>query len=101
MNILGAGEIIGGRYTIVKLLGGGGMKRVYLAEDLRLARRRCALAELIDVFSDQAARQQAIRAFEREAEMLVALDNDHIPRIHDCFSERIEHYLVMDYVAGE
>ncbi|HTT77359.1 MAG TPA: protein kinase [Candidatus Binataceae bacterium] len=101
MKVLGIGEIIGGRYAILKLLGGGGMKRVYLAEDLRLARRRCALAELIDVFSDQAARQQAIRAFEREAEMLARLENDHIPRVYDCFNEGSEHYLVMDYVEGE
>jgi len=101
MKVLGSGEIVGGRYTVVKLLGGGGMKRVYLAEDLRLARRRCALAELIDIFSDQDARKQAIRAFEREAEMLAALDSEHIPRVHDCFSEQSQHYLVMDYVAGE
>jgi serine/threonine protein kinase len=101
MKVLGSGEIVGGRYVVVRLLGGGGMKRVYLAEDLRLAHRGCALAELIDIFSDQDARQQAIRAFEREAEMLAGLDNEHIPRVHDCFSEKSQHYLVMEYVSGE
>src|SRR5215470_3995398 len=65
--------IVGGRYRIVKPLGGGGMKLVYLAEDLRLAARRCALAEVVDNFTNPDAQRQAITAFEREADMLARL----------------------------
>ena len=49
--MLNANEIVGGRYKVVKPLGGGGMKLVYLAEDLRLASRQCALAEMVDSFT--------------------------------------------------
>jgi serine/threonine protein kinase len=92
--------IVGGRYRVVKPLGGGGMKLVYLAEDLRLAARRCALAEVVDNFTDPNAQRQAITAFEREADMLARLSNEHIPRVFDRFSEQNHHYLVMEYIDG-
>ncbi|MBV8359782.1 MAG: protein kinase [Deltaproteobacteria bacterium] len=92
--------IIGGRYRVVKALGGGGMKLVYLAEDLRLAARKCALAEMVDSFTSAEAQQQAISAFQREADMLAQLSNEHIPRVFDRFSEGNHHFLVMEYIDG-
>src|ERR1700740_2608078 len=90
----------GGRYRVVKPLGGGGMKLVYLAEDLRLAARRCALAEVVDNFTNPDAQRQAGEGFQREADMLARLNNEHIPRVFDRFSEQNHHYLVMEYVDG-
>ena len=98
--MLNANEIVGGRYKVVKPLGGGGMKLVYLAEDLRLASRRCALAEMVDSFTSPDMQQQAVAAFQREADMLAQLSNDHIPRVFDRFSEQNHHYLVMEYIEG-
>src|ERR1700751_4268885 len=92
--------IVGGRYRVVKALGGGGMKLVYLAEDLRLAARKCALAEMVDTFTSAAAQKQAISAFQREADMLAQLSNEHIPRVFDRFSEGNHHFLVMEYIDG-
>ncbi len=92
--------IVGGRYRVVKALGGGGMKLVYLAEDLRLAARRCALAEMVDSFTSAEAQKQAITAFQREADMLAQLSNEHIPRVFDRFSEGNHHFLVMEYIEG-
>jgi len=76
------------------------MKQVYLAEDIRLANRQCALAEMLDAFADPDMQRKAAMAFHREAEMLAALDNPHIPRVYDNFSEQNRHYLVMEYVEG-
>src|SRR5271170_2358700 len=92
--------IVGGRYRVSKALGGGGMKLVYLAEDLRLASRRCALAEMVDSFTSPEMQQQAVAAFQREADMLAQLNNEHIPHIFDRFSEANRHYLVMEYIEG-
>src|SRR5580700_4950135 len=92
--------IVGGRYRVTKPLGGGGMKLVYLAEDMRLASRPCALAEMVDSFTDPTMQQQAVTAFQREADMLAQLSNEHIPRVFDRFSEQNHHYLVMEYVDG-
>src|SRR6202162_106739 len=93
-------SIIGGRYRVTKPLGGGGMKLVYLAEDLRLAARPCALAEMVDSFTSPDTQKQAVAAFQREADMLAQLSNEHIPRVFDRFSEQNRHYLVMEYIDG-
>jgi serine/threonine-protein kinase len=92
--------VIGGRYRVVRVLGGGGMKMVYLAEDLRLGSRHCAFAEMVDGFTSPEAQQQAVAAFQREADMLAQLSNEHIPHVFDRFSEANHHYLVMEYVDG-
>jgi serine/threonine protein kinase len=98
--MLNPGAVIGERYRVLRELGGGGMKLVYLVEDTHL-NRKAALAEMIDSFtrlSDQAA---AIAAFEREADLLAELESEYIPRIYDRFSENTRHYLVMEYVPGQ
>src|SRR5579883_616689 len=93
--------VIGNRYRVSRLLGGGGMKLVYLAEDLRLAARPCALAEMVDAISSPEVQKQAVAGFQREADMLAELNHEHIPRIYDRFSEQNRHYLVMEYIAGQ
>jgi len=98
--MIAANTIVGGRYRVVKPLGGGGMKMVYLAEDLRLAARPSALAEMVDSFTSPEMQKQAIAAFQREADMLAQLSNEHIPRVFDRFSEQNRHYLVMEFIDG-
>jgi len=97
----GGTEILGSRYRILKPLGGGGMKSVYLAEDLKLNNRLCAVAAMIDNFADPGEQRAAIAAFQREADMLAAVRNEHIPQIYDKFSEQQSHYLVMEFIEGE
>src|ERR1022692_2705889 len=98
--MIAANSIIGGRYRVIKPVGGGGMKMVYLAEDMRLASRSCALAEMVDSFTDPAMQKQAVAAFQREADMLAQLSNEHIPRVFDRFSDQNHHYLVMEFIDG-
>jgi serine/threonine protein kinase len=93
-------QLIAGRYRVVKKLGGGGQKTVYLAEDLRLNQRQCALAGMIDSFADIEEQRRAIAGFQREADMLASLRDEHIPQIYDKFSEGQNHYLVMEFVEG-
>lgn len=99
--MIAANTIVGGRYRAIRPLGGGGMKMVYLAEDLRLASRPCALAEMVDTFTSPEKQQDAVAAFQREADMLATLSNEHIPRVFDRFSEENRHYLVMEYIEGQ
>jgi serine/threonine protein kinase len=92
------GHLLDGRYRIHKVLGAGGMGRVYLANDTRLANRPVAVKEM--VIGDGVQERKAIEDFNREASVLARLSHPSIPQVIDYFTEQGRHYLVMEYVAG-
>jgi len=97
---LAPGTVLQNRYSIERLIGGGGMGMVYLARDQRLANRPCAIKEMVDHFIDQQQRIEANEYFAREADTLAQLKHQAIPAITDRFDDQNRHYLVMEYVEG-
>jgi serine/threonine protein kinase len=97
---LPSGTLLQNRYLIQKLIGGGGMGVVYLAQDQRLANRSCAIKEMVDHFIDPQQRREANEYFAREADTLAQLRHPAIPAISDRFDHANRHYLVMEYVEG-
>jgi serine/threonine protein kinase len=95
---LPVGHMLDGRYRIHKVLGQGGMGRVYLANDTRLANRPVAAKEMI--LGDGIQEKKAIEDFNREASVLAKLSHPSIPQVIDYFGESGRHYLVMEFVAG-
>ncbi len=95
---LNVGHMLDGRYRIHKVLGVGGMGRVYMANDTRLANRPVACKEMI--VGDGIAEKKAIEDFAREARVLALLSHPGIPSLIDYFVESGRHYLVMEFVAG-
>ena len=94
------GIVLAERYCIERFLAGGGMGRVYLARDQRLADRLCAIKEVFDRFNDAEERARAIEYFHREADTLSQLKHPSIPAIIDRFAEDKCFYLVMDFIEG-
>jgi len=95
---LAVNHMLDGRYRIARMLGQGGMGRVYLANDTRLANRPVACKEMI--IGDGVQEQKAVEDFNREARVLASLSHPAIPQVIDYFGERGRHYLVMEFVAG-
>jgi serine/threonine protein kinase len=95
---LGSGYMLDGRYRINKVVGVGGMGRVYLANDTRLANRPVAVKEM--VLGEGLQEKKAVEDFAREARVLAGLSHPGIPNLFDYFLERGSHFLVMEYVAG-
>lgn len=90
-----------GRYKIRERIGQGGAGSIYLADDLRLEGRLCALKEVeYDRALPQNVRSQARDQFMREATVLARLDHPNLPKVSDFFSSGPRDYLVMDYVPG-
>ncbi|HEY6119778.1 MAG TPA: protein kinase [Pyrinomonadaceae bacterium] len=85
-----------GQYKIERLIGAGGMGRVYLAEDPRL-RRRVALKLLPVEFCKD--RQRAAR-FLREAQAASALNHPNICTIHEINEHNDVTFIAMEYVEG-
>ena len=99
---LNTGEVLRERYTIRRIIGQGGMGSIYLADDLRLEGRQCALKEVEhDNSLPPDMLEQAREQFQREATVLARLDHPNLPKVSDFFSEEERDYLVMDYIPGK
>jgi serine/threonine-protein kinase len=96
------GEVLRGRYRIQERIGQGGMGNIYLAGDLRLDGRLCALKEVeYDRSLPSKIVKEARQQFLREATVLARLDHPNLPKVSDYFSIGDRDYLVMDYVPGK
>lgn len=92
---LETGQVFAG-YTIVRLVGTGGMGEVYLAQHPRLPRQD-ALKVLPASFSaDDEYRQR----FSREADLAAALWHPHIVGVHDRGEYDGRLWISMDFVDG-
>lgn len=99
---LKAGDVLRERYKIKRIIGQGGMGSIYLADDLRLDGRLCALKEVEhDRSLPEEMLQQAREQFLREATVLARLDHQNLPKVSDFFSRGERDYLVMDFVPGD
>jgi serine/threonine-protein kinase len=84
-------------YRLVEKIGAGGMGEVYLAEDTRL-NRKVALKVLPGAMAADPSRLQR---FQREAEVLAALDHPNIVSIHSIEKSGEIHFLTMGLVEGQ
>src|SRR5213594_3344249 len=91
------GQMVFGRYKLVKVLGRGGMGIVWLAHDQELE-REVALKFLPDLMiQDRAAFDQ----LRRETRRCLELTHPHIVRIHDFLHDERAGGISMEYIDGE
>ncbi|MDR1797997.1 MAG: serine/threonine protein kinase [Clostridiales Family XIII bacterium] len=94
------GEILEGKYEILKQIGKGGMSRVYLAMDRRL-NKQWAVKEIQRSGRDSEMGEVVINSAITEANLIKTFDHYHIPHINDIIEQERYIYVVMDYVEGE
>ncbi|MER2138758.1 MAG: PASTA domain-containing protein [Succiniclasticum sp.] len=90
------GEILNGRYEILKSVGFGGMAEVYLAKDVLLD-RKIAIKVLRKKFLDS---KTQLEQFKREARSAARLIHPSIVTIYDVCDEGDISYILMEYVEG-
>ena len=93
----GSGQKLFGRYTLIKILGRGGMGIVWLARDEELE-REVALKFLPELMVADPA---ALDDLKRETRRSLELTHPHIIRIHDFVHDERSACISMEYVDGE
>jgi Tol biopolymer transport system component/tRNA A-37 threonylcarbamoyl transferase component Bud32 len=86
-----------GPYEIVTLIGAGAMGEVYRARDTRL--NRTVAVKVLHASLD--LRPESKARFQREAEVVAALNDPHICAIYDIGEANGLTYLVIEHVDGE
>src|SRR5918998_705899 len=90
-------DVIGDRYTLLKVLGNGGMAQVYLARDGVLG-REVALKVLRERFAEDEA---FVERFRREAKNAASLNHPGVVQVYDQGrSEDGTYYIAMEYIPG-
>jgi serine/threonine-protein kinase len=96
--MLSTGEIIDGKYRIVRMIGEGGMGAVYEGENTRI-HRRVAIKVLHSGVAEQG---EAVARFEREAQAAGRIGSEHIVEVLDLGTlANGERYMVMEFLDGE
>jgi eukaryotic-like serine/threonine-protein kinase len=100
---LKTGAVLQERYSIMGILGMGGMGAVYRARDMRFPNvtKLVAVKEMINLAPDPGLREMIIRNFEREANLLATLNHPAIPKIYDLLSSEDKSFLIMEYIEGK
>lgn len=93
------GQVIDGKYEILREIGRGGMSVVYLAMDKRL-NKQWAIKEFRKDKDDE-SRRIALESLLKEANLMKKLDHPTLPRIVDIIDDSKTVYIVMDYIEGE
>jgi serine/threonine-protein kinase len=93
----GPGDILGGRYRIISLLGKGGMGEVYRADDLTLE-QPVALKLLPGAWSQN---PDAIARFRNEVRVARQVSHPNVCRVYDLGEVEGLWFLSMEYVDGE
>ena len=96
-NRLKLGDVVDGKYEILKKIGQGGFSTVYLAED-RSTKKCWAVKELLKENSKNF--EVVWDSFQAEISIVKRLNHPAIPAIVDVIESPESFILVMDYVAG-
>ena len=93
----GVGQVIAGRYTLLEVLGEGGMGTVYRAEQTQPVKRPVAL-KLIKVGMDS---RTVLARFDAERQALALMDHPNIARVYDGGTTAAgQPFFVMELVQG-
>ena len=96
-----AGDQIGPRYTVIKLLGAGGMGAVYHAFDQELGVGVAVKLIRPSLQADATAARDLEQRFKRELLLARQITHKHVVRIHDIGDIDGIKYLTMPFIDGE
>lgn len=94
--MINKGQMLAGRYQIIRTIGEGGMANVYLAHDTILNREVAVKVLRGDLADDE----KFVRRFQREAISASSLIHPNIVEMYDVGEDNGNYYIVMEYING-
>jgi tetratricopeptide (TPR) repeat protein/tRNA A-37 threonylcarbamoyl transferase component Bud32 len=98
--MLSPGQQFGPRYTIIRLLGSGGMASVYQAWDETLGTAVALKLIRVEASTPRAEMRALEGRFKRELKLARQVTHPNVVRIHDLGEADSTLYLTMEYVQG-
>ena len=93
------GLVLSNTYKVVRILGEGGMGRVYEAQHVRIRGKRFALKTLHPEFT---RRKDVLARFQREVEAAASIDSPHVVGVYDVDqTEDGRPFLVSELLEGK
>jgi eukaryotic-like serine/threonine-protein kinase len=92
-----AGEVVGEKYRLVRLLGEGGMGAVYEARHEAIGRRFAVKF----LHAELASHAEILARFRREAQSAGSLENENIAAVTDFGTHQGAPYIVMEFLEGQ
>jgi serine/threonine-protein kinase len=83
-------------YEIVRMLGHGGMNRVYLAKDVQNQQEVVLKIPNDDILGNVAVFER----YKREAEIGSRINHPHVQHLYNIDEKRSQEYLVVEYIKG-
>ena len=96
-TLFNEGDVLGGRYEILKMLGMGGMGAVYKARDIEVDR----FVALKVIRPDLAGNPAILARFKQELVLARQVTHKNIIRIYDLNEADGVKFITMEYVEGE
>jgi serine/threonine-protein kinase len=93
---LRAGDVLNGKYQLLRLLAAGGMGTVYEARDVALGQHFAVKI----LHSEYASCDRAVQRFLREARVMSALSHEHLVGVIDSGAVSGVPYFVMELLRG-
>lgn len=96
--VLEEGQVLDGKYVIVRVLATGSMGEVYLGRNERIGKEVAVKVMRRDLAEDRAI----VNRFEQEARIATAVRSSHVVDVYDLGELPTgERFIVMEYVDGE
>jgi serine/threonine protein kinase len=97
-HVLKAGDLIDGKYRVIRLVGEGGMGAVYEGQNLRIDRRVAIKVMHASMTRDR----ELVARFEREAHAAAKIGSKHIADVLDLGDlPSGERFMILEYLEGE
>jgi tRNA A-37 threonylcarbamoyl transferase component Bud32 len=94
-------QLQNGLYLVEKRLGVGGQGTAYLCKNIGSGLRVVLKETIVPVFADHVVKEQVLKRFESEANMLRKLESDLVVKMEDHFFEDHRGYIVLEHIDGD